>query len=201
MSIKLYIGVLFLFLFSTNANAEGWWSAFARSPETSVWRVSLGHTLSKAKSDALMACGNGCNIELTAEPHQCLAIVEGSESISWHADETLALAVDGALEICNEKTSGCVLAGTECGTNRTLLNRELIRQVQAMLSVLGFYTGHVNGTIDSSTQTALEEYRKLVGIERSGELTVWDHNWITRFFHYKFPSRAERHTILNQPET
>ena len=201
MSIKLYIGVLFLSLFSMNANAEGWWSAFARSPETSVWKISLGQTLSKAKSDALMACGKDCNIELTAEPRQCLAIVEGSESISWHADQTLALAVDGALEICNGKTSGCVLAGTECGTNRTLLGRELIRQVQAMLSSLDFYTGQVNGTIDSSTQKALEEYRKLVGIERSGELTVWDHNWITRSFYYRFRSSAERHAILNQPDT
>ena len=201
MSDKLSTGVLFLVLFSTNANAEGWWSAFARSPETSVWRISLGQTLSKAKSDALMTCGNGCKIELTAEPHQCLAIVEGSESISWHADQTLALAVDGALGICNGKTSGCVLAGTECGTNRTLLNRELIRQVQAMLSVLGFYTGHVNGTIDSSTQNALEEYRKLVGIEWSGQLTVWDHNWVTKTFYFMFSSRAERHAILNQPDT
>jgi hypothetical protein len=201
MAIKLFIGALFLVLISTNANAEGWWSAFARSPESSKWRISLGQTLSKAKADALMACGNGCNIELTAEPHQCLAVVEGSESISWHVDETLALAVEGALGSCNEKTCDCALAGTECGINRTLTNRELIRQVQAMLKALGYYTGRVTGTVGPGTQKALEDYRTLVGIERNGGLTVWDHNWITRFFYFKFDSSAERHAILNQADS
>ena len=102
---------------------------------------------------------------------------------------------------CRKEASRCVLAGTECGTNRTLLDRELIRQIQAMLGALGFYNGRVNGTIDAGTQKAVEEYRKLVGIERSGELTDWDHNWITRSFHFRFDSREERHNILNQPDT
>jgi hypothetical protein len=201
MSIKPSIGVLFLALFSTIANAEGWWATLARSPDSSVWRISLGQTLSKAESDALSACGTGCRIELISEPHQCMAVVDGAEGISWHVDETLALAVEGAFGACNKKTSGCALAGTECGTNKILSEPELIRQVQRMLKALGYYMGQVTGIIAPDAQKALEDYRALVGIERSGELTVWDHNWITRSFEFMFDSSAERHAILNQPDS
>jgi len=201
MFIKLPIAALFLTLFSSSANAEGAWAALAQSPDSSVWRISLGKTLSQAESHALTACGTGCQIEITSEPHQCMAVVDGPEEILWNVDETLALAVDGAFENCNRKTSGCALAGTECGINGVLIDQELVRQVQAMLKALGYYKGHITGKIYPDTQKALDDYRTSVGIERSGELTDWDHNWITRAFEFTFDSSAERQALFNLPDS
>lgn len=52
------------------------------------------------------------------------------------------------------------------------------------------------GVVLAQRVEQVEEYRKLVGIERGGELTVWDHNWIARSSYHRFGSIEERHAIL-----
>ncbi|MEO1622008.1 MAG: peptidoglycan-binding domain-containing protein [Cyanobacteria bacterium J06632_3] len=45
---------------------------------------------------------------------------------------------------------------------------EAVNQLQAMLSLLGFYQGEINGTYDSATQTAVAQFQAAAGIVADG---------------------------------
>lgn len=91
-------------------------------------------------------------------------------SMGLHAKKDLPKAYEYA-RLANTYGAGIVIPSSSTSATKTTSSKDLVRQIQINLKMLGFYNGSVDGVSGPMTVKALKSFQKSKGLPQTGEFT------------------------------